>query len=90
MYLLSGCDADGVESLRERLDQLGESVAIAASADGQATTRCMSMPTMPALPKRPYRRHAQPHPDHLAVGRGRRAAGRWLEPRTGGACRSGR
>ena len=34
MYLLSGCDAGGVETLRERLDQLGESVAIAASADG--------------------------------------------------------
>jgi dihydroxyacetone kinase-like predicted kinase len=34
MYLLSGCDARGVETLRERLDQLGESVAIAASADG--------------------------------------------------------
>src|SRR5262249_8940309 len=30
MYLLSGCDARGVEKLRERLDQLGESVAIAA------------------------------------------------------------
>ena len=34
MYLLNGCDARGVETLRERLDQLGESVAIAASADG--------------------------------------------------------
>jgi uncharacterized protein len=34
MYLLSGCDAGGVETLRERLDQLGESVAIAAAADG--------------------------------------------------------
>jgi uncharacterized protein len=34
MYLLGGCDARGVETLRERLDQLGESVAIAASADG--------------------------------------------------------
>jgi fatty acid kinase len=34
MYLLSGCDADGVEKLRRCLDQLGESVAIAASADG--------------------------------------------------------
>jgi DAK2 domain fusion protein YloV len=33
MYLLSGCDARGVEKLRERLDQLGESVAIAASTD---------------------------------------------------------
>jgi DAK2 domain fusion protein YloV len=33
-YLLSGCDARGVETLRERLDRLGESVAIAASADG--------------------------------------------------------
>ena len=31
MYLLSGCDPDGVETLRQRLDQLGESVAIAAS-----------------------------------------------------------
>jgi DAK2 domain fusion protein YloV len=35
MYLLSGCAAGGVETLRERLDQLGESVAIAASADGE-------------------------------------------------------
>ena len=34
MYLLSDCDAGGVETLRVRLDQLGESVAIAASADG--------------------------------------------------------
>lgn len=34
MYLLSGCDPDGVETLRQRLDQLGESVAIAASTDG--------------------------------------------------------
>jgi DAK2 domain fusion protein YloV len=34
MYMLSGCDADGVEKLRQRLDQLGDSVAIAASADG--------------------------------------------------------
>jgi dihydroxyacetone kinase-like predicted kinase len=34
MYLLSGSDPRGVETLRERLDQLGESVAIAASADG--------------------------------------------------------
>jgi DAK2 domain fusion protein YloV len=35
MYLLSGCDTGGVETLRERLDQLGESVAIAASAGGE-------------------------------------------------------
>ncbi len=33
MYLLSGCDSAGSERLRERLGQLGESVAIAA-ADG--------------------------------------------------------
>jgi uncharacterized protein len=32
MYLLSGCAADGADKLRERLEQLGESVAIAASA----------------------------------------------------------
>ena len=32
MYLLSGCDPDGVEQLRQRLDDLGDSVAIAASS----------------------------------------------------------
>jgi DAK2 domain fusion protein YloV len=31
MYLLGGCDADGADQLRERLDELGESVAIATS-----------------------------------------------------------
>lgn len=36
MYLLSDCDADGVEKLRARLDDLGESVAIAASGFGDA------------------------------------------------------
>jgi uncharacterized protein len=35
MYLLGGCGADGVETLRERLEQFGESVAIAASGVGQ-------------------------------------------------------
>lgn len=34
MYLLSGCDRAGVEKLRNDLDALGESVAIAASSDG--------------------------------------------------------
>jgi dihydroxyacetone kinase-like predicted kinase len=32
MYVLSGCDHDGVERLRDQLEQLGESVAIAASS----------------------------------------------------------
>ena len=32
MYVLTGCDAAGVETLRRRLDRLGESVAIASSA----------------------------------------------------------
>ena len=32
MYLLSGCEPDGVEQLRQRLDDLGDSVAIAASS----------------------------------------------------------
>ncbi len=32
MYLLSGCDAAGVETLRATLDRLGESVAIATTA----------------------------------------------------------
>jgi DAK2 domain fusion protein YloV len=32
MYLLSGCEPDGVEHLRQRLDELGDSVAIAASS----------------------------------------------------------
>src|ERR1700754_4149617 len=31
MYLLTGCEPDGVEHLRRRLDELGDSVAIAAS-----------------------------------------------------------
>ena len=31
MYLLGGCDAEGADQLRERLDELGESVAIATS-----------------------------------------------------------
>jgi hypothetical protein len=34
MYLLGGCDHAGVERLRERLEQLGESVAIATSGRG--------------------------------------------------------
>ncbi|BBX71054.1 DAK2 domain-containing protein [Mycolicibacterium psychrotolerans] len=36
MYLLSGCDGAGVDRLRARLDELGESVAIAASGAGQS------------------------------------------------------
>jgi uncharacterized protein len=37
MYLLSGCQPDGVEQLRLRLDELGDSIAIAASvSDGAA------------------------------------------------------
>jgi uncharacterized protein len=31
MYLLGGCDAEGADLLRERLDELGDSVAIATS-----------------------------------------------------------
>jgi uncharacterized protein len=31
MYLLGGCDTEGADMLRERLDELGESVAIATS-----------------------------------------------------------
>lgn len=34
MYLLGGCDHAGIERLRERLQTLGESVAIAASGEG--------------------------------------------------------
>ncbi|BBY66035.1 DAK2 domain-containing protein [Mycolicibacterium helvum] len=33
MYLLAGCDAGALDPLRTRLEQLGDSVAIAASAD---------------------------------------------------------
>ncbi len=37
MFLLSGCDADGLEALRERLEALGDSVAIAGDrADGHS------------------------------------------------------
>ncbi|MDH6197238.1 DAK2 domain fusion protein YloV [Mycobacterium frederiksbergense] len=35
MYLLSGCGADAVEQLRAALEQMGESVAIAASGSDQ-------------------------------------------------------
>ncbi len=34
MYLLRGCDAAGAETLRQRLDELGESVAIASAGGG--------------------------------------------------------
>ena len=34
MYLLSGCDSEAAEKLRSELDELGESVAIAAASDG--------------------------------------------------------
>ncbi len=34
MYLLGGCDVDMVDSLRDRLEELGESVAIASAAPG--------------------------------------------------------
>lgn len=37
MYLLSGCDHAGVEALRQRLERLGDSVVIAASAAGGHT-----------------------------------------------------
>ena len=85
MYLLSGCDAGGVETLRERLDQLGESVAIAASADGAghysvhvhaddagaAVEAALSVGT------------PQPDPDHLARRRApvRGRAGGWTHER---------
>lgn len=36
MYLLSDCDAENVEKLRARLDELGDSVAIAASGFGDS------------------------------------------------------
>lgn len=36
MYLLEGCDALGADTLRDRLQQCGESVAIAASSSGAA------------------------------------------------------
>jgi DAK2 domain fusion protein YloV len=35
MYLLDGCDHAGIERLRERLETLGESIAIAASGGGE-------------------------------------------------------
>jgi uncharacterized protein len=39
MYLLAGCDSAGIERLRARLDELGDSVAIAASGAGEAADR---------------------------------------------------
>ncbi|MGE2835627.1 DAK2 domain-containing protein [Mycobacterium sp. SMC-4] len=37
MYQLTGCDDGGVDALRARLDELGESVAIAASGSGDGS-----------------------------------------------------
>jgi len=37
MYLLSDCDSTGLDTLRERLEKLGESVAIATSGTGGGT-----------------------------------------------------
>lgn len=36
MYLLSDCDAENIEKLRARLDELGDSIAIAASGFGDS------------------------------------------------------
>ncbi|MGE2712557.1 DAK2 domain-containing protein [Mycolicibacterium litorale] len=39
MYLLGGCGSDGVESLRRRLEQLGDSIVIAAAGGSGAPGR---------------------------------------------------
>ena len=88
MYLLSGCDPAGVEKLRQRLDQLGESVAIAASADGAghysvhvhaddaggAVEAALDVGTPSRI-----------QITSLSGAAGARPTGR-VEPRTGGAC----
>ena len=91
MYLLSGCDAGGVETLRERLDELGESVAIAAAtSDGGG-------PLLGARARRRCRRRRRggtcrsARPSRIQITalsrrRGRTCPGR-LEPRAGGAGR---
>ena len=89
MYLLNGCDAGGVETLRERLEQLGESVAIAASADGAGhySVHVHADDAGAAVEAALIGRHTEPYPDHLTIGRCRRATGRWVEPGPRGARR---
>ena len=84
MYLLSGCEPDGVEQLRQRLDELGDSVAIAASAsDGGPLLGARALRRR----RRRHRggaavRHAEPDPDHRAHrGRGPHAPGGWTRER---------
>ena len=86
MYLLSGCDAGGVETLRERLDRAGRIGGHrGVGSTALATTRCTSTPTMPVqrVEAALVARHAEPHPDHVADrgGAGARPPGGWTRER---------
>jgi DAK2 domain fusion protein YloV len=71
MYLLGGCGAGGVETLRERLERFGESVAIAASGVGQYSVHVHADDAGAA---------AQPHPDHCTDRGGQRTPAGRLDP----------
>lgn len=73
MYLLGECAPEDTEALRERLTQLGESVAIATSG-WSAVIRSTFTPTTPVPPsRRASHSAAAAHPD-LGAGRGHRPA----------------
>ena len=81
MYQLGGCDAAGVETLRARLEELGESVAIAATA-GAGHTRCTCTPTTPERPsRRPWPAARRAASRSTLSWRAGAAAGRWTRDR---------
>ncbi len=90
MYLLSGCEPDGVEHLRQRLDELGDSVAIAASASdggGRYSVHVHSDDAGGAIEAAlPFGTPSRIQITALTGGRGH-ACARRLEPR---ACGAGR
>ena len=90
MYLLSGCEPDGVENLRQRLDELGDSVAIAASASdgaGRYSVHVHSDDAGGAIEAAlPFGTPSRIQITALTGGRGHACAGR-LEPRTSRAGR---
>ena len=83
MYLLSGCAPDGVEKLRQRLDELGDSVAIAASMSdgaGRYSVHVHSDDAGGAIEAALPVRHSEPDPDHLAHRGLRNACAGRLDP----------
>ena len=90
MYLLGGCAPDGVEKLRQRLDELGDSVAIAAAMSdgaGRYSVHVHSDDAGGAVEAGLPVGAPEPYTDLGADQRRQRACAGRLEPRTSGARR---